>query len=236
MTEVPTTTYDPKKLTDDHLMRRAAGLSGVVGGLMFFAGDMLMYGHLGPAADFATGAVTAVREEPLGQLFIGGLVGPLAAIFCAIGFWHIYRNMDPGLVRRAVFGLGTASMAMLGAVHVLWVAKGLLKRECVAASGACATLANQINDYWNVAYYLGVGPAYLACALLVLAIFTGSTAYPRWTTIFNPAVSLLVSPLLVYVPSPLGAPLVGGDANLFTALYFLVSVLTTWNSQPKKSS
>ncbi|KPF78395.1 hypothetical protein IP88_03855 [alpha proteobacterium AAP81b] len=121
---------------------------------------------------------------------------------------------------------------MLGAVHLLWVAKGLARRECGDAAGACAALATRIDDYWNTAYWLGVGPAWLGCGVLAVAVLAGRSAYPRWTVIANPAVSLLVAPLLADVPAPFGAPLVGGDANLFIALFFLVSVIVTWRARP----
>ena len=43
-------------------MRRLAGLSGLAGALLFFAGDMLFYGYFGPGASFAQGMVTIVTH------------------------------------------------------------------------------------------------------------------------------------------------------------------------------
>jgi hypothetical protein len=217
-------------LADDGVAQRAAGLCGLAGACLFFAGDMLMYGHFGAAADLPSLMLKTVRGASLWQLFFGGLVGPLAACLCTLGFWHVYRNLRPGFIRLAILVLSTVSMSMLGAVHVLWVAKGLLKRECLEPSTVCARLAVQVNDYWKTAYYLGVIPAYLACALLAIMIIAKRSIYPRWTVIFNPALSLLVAPVLMYVPAPLGAPLVGGDANLFIVFFFVASVLTTWTA------
>jgi len=39
----------------------------------------------------------------------------------------------------------------------------------------------------------------------------------------------LLEPLGSQVPAPLGAILVGGFTNLSIAVFFLVSVLSTWN-------
>jgi hypothetical protein len=213
--------------------QRAAGLCGLAGGCIFFAGDMLMYGHFGAASDLPSIILKTVREVALKQLFFGGLVGPVAACLCTLGFWHVYRNLTPGLIRLAILVLSATSMSMLGAVHVLWVAKGLLKRECLEASIVCSRVASQVNDYWNTAYYLGVIPAYIACALLALMIIAKRSIYPRWTLIFNPALSIFVAPALIYVPGPLGAPLAGGDSNLFIVFFFIVSVLTTWSAPPR---
>jgi hypothetical protein len=40
---------------------------------------------------------------------------------------------------------------------------------------------------------------------------------------------MVLSPLADRVPAPLGAILVGGSTNLSIAIFFLVSVATTWN-------
>ena len=65
--------------------------------------------------------------------------------------------------------------------------------------------------------------------LLALVLF-GKTYYPRWTVLANPAILLLLSPLVDRLPSPFGAILSGGFTNLSIAVFFVVSVLTTWNS------
>lgn len=39
-------------------VRRLAGVSGLAGALLFFAGDMLFYGHFGPGAEFAEGMLS----------------------------------------------------------------------------------------------------------------------------------------------------------------------------------
>jgi hypothetical protein len=73
--------------------RRLAGVAGLFGALLFFAGDMLFYGHLGSGAGFHDGMIATVRNAPLARLFAGGLVGPVAACLCTVGFWHVYLNV-----------------------------------------------------------------------------------------------------------------------------------------------
>jgi hypothetical protein len=231
MAQIPVHPANDLQSLNDVSSQRFTGMCGLTGGLLFFAGDMLMYGHWGSAADFPSGALAAVRDISVTQLYLGGLVGPIAACLCLLGFWHVYRNLNAGIAARAVLVLSSVSMVMLGAVHVLWVAGGMIRRECIEPSAACTALKGQLNDYWDTAYYLGVGPAYVACALLALVVVLGRSRYPKWTAIFNPALSLLVAPVLAYVPAPWGAPLVGGDANIFIALFFAVSVVTTWPTQ-----
>jgi hypothetical protein len=114
------------------------------------------------------------------------------------------------------------------AVHTLWTAKGLALKYCYGAEAPCSQLLATLKSYWTLAYNLGSIPGYIGAALLVALIVFGKTWYRRWTVITNPAVLLAFSPLAYYVPSPLGAILVGGYTNLSIAIFFLVSVLTTW--------
>jgi len=113
-------------------MRRLAGLSGLAGALLFFAGDMLFYEHFGPGAAFAKGMLATVLRASPERLFAGGLVGPIAACMCIVGFWHVYVNIRPSnlLLARLMFVLFSVLMVAGSAVHTLWTAKGLALKYC----------------------------------------------------------------------------------------------------------
>jgi hypothetical protein len=211
-------------------VRRLAGLSGLAGALLFFAGDMLFYGHLGPGANFAEGMRATVTQASDQRLFAGGLIGPLAACLCIVGFYHVYLNVRPsskivGRLMLVCFFLLTVGGS---AVHTLWTAKGLALKYCNNQGSPCSDLLAVTKSYWTLAYNLSAFPGYLAVAFLFGLVLMGKTWYPRWTAVANPGVFLLISPLAARVPSPLGAILVGGSANLSIAAFFVVSVVTTW--------
>ncbi len=107
--------------------RRLAGLTGLIGALLFFCGDMLFYGHWGAGASFREGMQTVLRQGSLTRLFTGGLVGPVAACLCIIGFWHVRQNIVPcsPLLGRVVFYALAGMMVVGSAVHALWVPRGL---------------------------------------------------------------------------------------------------------------
>src|SRR5438132_13807933 len=75
--------------------RRLAGIPGFSGALLFFCGDMWFYGHWDAGAGFKEGMHTVLRQASLTRLFIGGLVVPVAACLCIIGFWHVRQNIVP---------------------------------------------------------------------------------------------------------------------------------------------
>src|SRR5215471_14690392 len=112
--------------------RRLAGIAGLCGALLFFAGDVLFYGHLGSGTGFHQGMLTTVRNASLAQLYAGGLVGPLAACLCILGFWHVFLNVRSSHVRVGRVMLVAFALLMVSgsAIHTLWTAKGLALKYC----------------------------------------------------------------------------------------------------------
>ena len=213
-------------------MSRMTGLAGVTGGLLFFAGDMLFYGHWGSGAKFHEGMIEVLRDGSLTRLFVGGLVGPIAACLCLIGCWHVRGNIidhRPLIGRIAFFSL--AAMMVIGsALHALWVPRGLaIKYSDQVAPVAPESIA-ALKDYWSIGYKMAEVPAYIAAILLFLVVLLGKSRYPRWTALANFGFLSLLSPLAERVPAPLGAVLVGGFTNLSITLFFLVSVVSTWKN------
>jgi hypothetical protein len=211
--------------------RRWAGVAGVCGALLFFAGDMLFYGHWGSAAGFHEGMIQTVRNASLGRLFAGGLVGPFAACLCTVGFWHVYLNVRPSqeFVGRVMLVLFAVLMVCGSAIHTLWTARGLAMKFCYGSDDVgCRALLPAVNSYWDLAYNIGAVPGFIGAIVLIGLVLWRKTWYPRWTVLANPAVLMLLSPLADRVPAPLGAVLTGGFTNLSIAVFFLVSTWTTW--------
>lgn len=214
-------------------LRRLGGLCGLAGALLFFAGDMFFYGYFGPGSGFADGMRATVTQASTMRLFAGGLIGPPAACLCIVGFWHVYSNVRPSSKLLAGVMLGAFFVLMVGgsAVHTLWTAKGLALKYCYGQGSPCSDLLTVTKSYWTLAYNLSSIPGYLGGLILMGLVLTGRTWYPRWTSFVNPGVLILLSPFAAKVPSPLGAILVGGAANLSIAVFFLISVATSWTRQ-----
>ena len=117
-------------------MRLFAGLVGLTGALLFFAGDMCFYGYFGSGDGFAAGALKTVQQDSEQRLFVGGLIGPLAACMCMIGFWHVYLNVQPHSRVLGRLMLAAFFLLMVGgsAVHTLWAAKGIAIKYCTGAT------------------------------------------------------------------------------------------------------
>lgn len=204
---------------------RAAAAAGVIGASLFFAGDMLFYGFIGSGAEFSRDIALIVRGKATSEIVIGGLLGPIAAWLCCIGFMHVRARLKnpAGLFGSAVVGIGTLSMVALGAVHLLWGARALAFRSCGASDRQCATLAAALKAYWNEAWGYAAIPGYALAALLAILVLAGRTHYPRWTIFANPAVTAGILALLPPLPAPVGGIVLGGGANLALILFFAVS-------------
>ncbi|MFI4970568.1 MAG: DUF6796 family protein [Lysobacterales bacterium] len=212
-------------------MHRLSGLAGLAGALLFFAGDMLFYGYFGPGRGFAAGMLATVQQASPERLVVGGLLGPVAACMCIVGFWHVYRNVRPDAATagRVMFAAFFVLMVAGSAIHTLWASNGFALKYCAGQGPPCADLLTAIRSYWSLADTLGEIPGYIGALLLAALVLLGKTWYPRWTTIANPAVLIAVSSFASSAPSPVGAILVGGSINLSIATFFAVSTVTTWN-------
>jgi hypothetical protein len=215
-----------------------AGLSGLLGALLFFSGDMLFYGYVGSGAGFPAGMLATVATDSSTRLSVGGLLGMPAACLCIVGFWHVRGNVKHSspFLRELIFLSFAAMMVAGSAIHTLWAAKGLAIKYCSDGSAPCSAVTAALRSYWSVAYNIGSAPGYVGAVLLVLLVAFGKTRYPKWTVLANPAILLLLSPLADATPAPVGAILVGGFTNLTIAVFFLASLVTTWHLPPDSPS
>ena len=211
--------------------RRLAGADGLAGALLFFCGDMLFYGHWGAGDTFKEGMLTVLQQGSLSRLFTGGLVGPVAACLCIIGFWHVRQNIVPRspLLGSVVFYALAAMMVAGSALHVLWVPRGLAIKYSDTVGPYAPELIAELRRYWEIAYDLTAVPAYLGVIVLAIVVLLGKSLYPRWTVLANFGLLSLFAALADRTPAPFGAILVGGFTNLSIATFFLVSLVSTWN-------
>jgi hypothetical protein len=119
-------------------------------------------------------------------------------------------------------------MVVGSAVHALWVPRGLAIKYSDAIGRVAPELIAALKSYWSLAYQMAEVPAYVAAILLLILVLWRKTRYPRWAVFANFGVLSLLAPLAEWVPSPFGAVLVGGFTNLSIAVFFFVSVVSTW--------
>jgi hypothetical protein len=202
--------------------------AGLIGALLMFTGDMLLYGHFGSGAEFIGRYKTVITEASSLRLYVAGALGPVAAIFYLIGVSHLYLRLQPSRVLLRIFtSLAFAAMFVIaGAVHAVWAAYALVLRG-VAHGQANADLEAVMGAYLALVYKMAEIVGYPSALLLFALVLMRRTTYPRWSAVLNPGLIMLASSVAVFLPAPIGAPVVGGLFNLAFVVFFAFSLATT---------
>lgn len=214
---------------------RLTGCAGIAGVLLMFAGDMLLYGGLYSGPEFLETSRRIMGEIPRARLMAGGMIGPIAAVFCALGFWHLYLAMKSGGRIAAAITLGAfASMYVVGGTyHAGFVHTGLIVRAQSAAGGinpeVIETLLRDSNAYLRLLFAITIVLGIVATIPFLYTVLRGKTLYPKWVVLVTPTLLILAHPLAARIPAPAGSIVYGGLINLSFLLFFSVSTAMLWH-------
>jgi hypothetical protein len=210
-----------------------AGIIGLLGALLMFTGDMLLYGLFGSGAEFLNVYKKVTAAASLSRLIVAGIIGPVAAFLYLFGLWHVYRNLEQSgrILAKIILGALTLAIIVGGAYHAFWPAYSLvLKAKAAATAGAIdglEILDNHLREYMEKLYLVAEVPGFFGAALLFYAVLFRKTNYPRWMVLLNPGLLMLLEPLAEKIPAPIGAVIVGGYFNLTFVIFFAASLLVT---------
>ena len=208
---------------------RILGLIGLGAALLMFVGDMCLYGHFGSGGDAISRVV--ITNESDTRIVVGGFIGPIAAILYCVGFFSIYAMISPRSRMLAIVVAGGAAVMMVigGTYHAMWSIRAFLIKAGLS-SGDYQGLYSQIKDYTLLFYNTTLAGAEVVSLLLLFAVLSGRSLYPRWSVVVNPGILFLLRPLADFIPAPLGAIVSGGYLNLVFIVFFSVSVLVARSS------
>jgi len=210
--------------------RRIFGIIGLMGSIILFAGDMLLYGHFGSAGDIYDVIEAAAPHVSMRRLLVGGIIGPIAAFLYIAGFYHVYLNIQRAGRKSAIIVFVSSSLLMIigGTYHALWTIRMLLLKFRVMDIENLQPFVDAVNSYLRITRITSTIPGYVAFTLLLILVLIGKTNYRRWTIVVNPGLLYLMTLLSSEIPGPLGAVIVGGYINLIFIVFFSTSVITTW--------
>lgn len=211
--------------------QRGAGMGagmGIWGAVLLLAGDMLLLGHWGAAADFRAGMLELVRSAPVARIWAGGLLGPVAGALQVAGFWQVCQGVQvpAGRAARAMLGLFMLFAVGLAAIHSVWAVFELLIRTCVdgAAPSVCQAQAEAVQAYMRLSLLGLAVPGAMVSLVLAVLVLRGRTPWPRWAVLANPLPLVVVLlPAFAAAPAPIGAVLLGGSASLLLLVFFVVA-------------
>lgn len=211
---------------------RVLGIFGILGGLILFAGDMLLYydpistnfkQNMGNASDFriiASGVCALFAT----WFYMGGL----AQIYCA------FKTTKPIFKNGVLICFGCILIAF-GIVHGAFLAiatTAKLATENKLDINNAVFLSEKINEILRLFVYPIVG---ILSILFISQVWKGKTLYPKWIIIFFPLIPFLLEDLVCkYLPNHIWIIVKGGYLNLILVIFFMASTIALWNIKNPK--
>lgn len=199
--------------------------AGLFGGLLMFLGDMLMYYT---PKDFSYTAKSSAEEKmqsitdvmrdlPIKRLTAAGVIGPVAAFFYCIGFYHIVLITNETMHAVAFIAFLFLCLGIIcgGAYHSHCSYLGLLGQNKFDEARYTT-----IAYFSKIAFVLYIGEA-VGFVLLLFLVITKNTLLPQWMIILNPGVLFLLKSFMNRLPKGMKVIVAGGWGNLIFVIYYI---------------
>ncbi|MDO4770813.1 DUF6796 family protein [Porphyromonas sp.] len=203
--------------------------AGLLGGLLMYCGDMLLYFTTEPFADFENEILPSMGSVPFARFFAGGLVAPFTTALYILGFYHLYLRVDPARKAWGKWSLVLLSIGMIcgGEYHAFFPAFGI-----VSAHGQ----GHLIDHLLTYAFWLGgMSFVFMASGWLIYAymILRRWADFPRWSIVFIPIVTVWLGELWDTLPEPFAVLIAGGWLSLIFAIFYVVALSTLKHNDKK---
>jgi hypothetical protein len=218
-------------MENKRILLRITGLAGILGGLVLFSGDMLLY--YVPGSTSIHGNMTLVTDQ---RVVLSGLAALIAMWLYLLGtlqLWYAFAPA-PKLSRILATGSFVAVLASYGVIHGHYMAiagtarlaaqQGLDIREATA-------LAWRTDHLLRMVVYPFFG---LLSVIFFYEVWRKRTLYPRWILPFFPLVPFaLMGVFRQILTGDVRTVVIGGYLNLIVVLFFTVSTAALWRSNDK---
>jgi hypothetical protein len=200
------------------------GVAGIIGSLVLFAGDMLLY-YNGESTDFIANMSGSSAE----RIIASGICALIATWFYMLGAGQIYYAFLPEKrwIRLMVFLTFSLIMIAYGIVHGEYIAIATSAKNGVKtglAPNALIGLAITVNDMLRKITYIPFG---IFTILFIKSVWMKKTFYPRWIILFSPIVFfLLMGPIVGLLKGKWKVIIGGGYMNLILFVFFLVTTVS----------
>ncbi len=213
---------------------RLLGLFGICGGLILFAGDMLLYydpistsfkQNMGNASDF--------------RIIASGVCALFATWFYMLGLGQVYYAFKPTtpIFRYGVLISFGSILIAFGIVHGAFLAiatTAKVSSEYNLDINEAVALSEKINDTLRLFIYPIVG---ILSILFISQVWKGKTIYPRWIIIFFPLIPFLIEDLVCkFLPDTIWIIIKGGYLNIILVIFFTASTIALWNIREFKTN
>ena len=211
---------------------RIMGLSGILGGVLLFVGDMLFYYDA-----VSTNYLLNMGNASDTRIITSSMSALLAAWFYTFGLGQVYVAFKPSktMVRNIVVVCFASIMISYGVVHGAYVALATTARLAVENNLDIETSTNLASKA-NQALRNLVYPIFaILSVLFIYQVWKRKTLYPRWIIFFFPALPFLFQGFLDDIlTGSLRVVILGGYLNLIMIVFFTASTIAMWNKGNEK--
>jgi hypothetical protein len=210
----------------DLITRQSAivfGLSGILGSLVLFTGDMLFYFN-GESTDLIANMAGSSSE----RIVVSGVCALVAAWLYTLASGQIYYAFQPARmwIRLTALFSFAAIMIAYGVVHGAYIAIAVSAKNAELlgmAPDSLTALAVTANNALRSVTYVPFG---IFSIVFLVAVWARKTSYPRWFVLFCPVFPFLVSGRIVGNLEGRWKTVVGGGyLNLLLLVFFFASTL-----------
>lgn len=195
------------------------GITGVVGAILMYLGDMLLYYTPEAITNFEEEITPIMGKVSFTRLTVGGLLGPLCAAMYLVGYYQIYLaiNFTHKKMARIIFALLGVAIFFGGAFHSHFAPIGF------ASHFNKSNVLAEIEKYAITTYSVMIILNLLGFILLTYLILFKKTLYPKWIVLCTPLILIWFSNLVQLLPQPFKIIIAGGWSNITAILFFAVS-------------
>lgn len=198
-------------------------LIGLLGALLMFCGDMLLYFSTDEYQTDGTQRplIRIMKRIPAWRLKAGGFVGPIAAFLYCVGFSHLIPlfSEEYKVVAWIAFLSLCVGIIMGGAYHSHWPYIGLL------AQMEDHRAIDIVLDYSKVLSKILYAFEGIGYFLMIVGVVLGWTPFPIYFFVFTPGFLFLLLPILRKLPQPFYIVIVGGWSNLISVIYYVAALI-----------
>jgi len=210
---------------------RIMGLSGILGGIILFSGDMLLYYN--PTQTDLRLNMSNVSDF---RILLSGISALLATWFYLFGSGQIYYAFTPSssIVRNIVSACFASILAAYGVVHAAYIAIAATAK-LAHQNGLDIKTATMLSDNINESLRLLIYPIFAILSILfIYHVLKGKTLYPKWIILFFPLIPFLLQGFIAKILSgTTWIIIIGGYLNLILILFFTASTIALWNHKTK---
>lgn len=206
---------------------RVLGVFGILGGLILFTGDMLLYydpvnmnlkRNMGNASDF--------------RIIASGVCALFAAWFYMLGLGQVYyafKTTKPIFRNGMLISFG-GILISYGIVHGAFLAIATTAKLATEHSldiNEAVLLSEKTNEILRLFVYPLFG---ILSILFISQVWKRKTLYPRWIILFFPLTPFLIEDLITqYLQNNIWIIIKGGYLNIILVIFFTASTIALWN-------